>query len=186
MDIRTLTPEIAVGPQIRVEDLPALAEAGFRAVICNRPDGEGPDQPNFSEIERSARALGLEAMYLPVLSGKVSDADGVAFGQALQRLPKPVLAYCRTGMRSCSMWALAVAGQQPMSLTVDRATQAGYDLSGLVRRIANGGKTPVEVAEASHDIVIIGSGAAGIATATGTAATNWSISWSRSTAWPRW
>lgn len=165
MDIRTLTPEIAVGPQIRVEDLPALAEAGFRAVICNRPDGEGPDQPNFSEIERSARALGLEAMYLPALSGKVSDADGVAFGQALQRLPKPVLAYCRTGMRSCSMWALAVAGQQPMSLTVDRATQAGYDLSGLVRRIANGGKTPVEVAEASHDIVIIGSGAAGIATA---------------------
>jgi sulfide:quinone oxidoreductase len=42
---------------------------------------------------------------------------------------------------------------------------AGFDLKGVVRRIVNGGRTPVEVADATHEVVIIGGGAAGIAVA---------------------
>ena len=38
-------------------------------------------------------------------------------------------------------------------------------MSGIVRRIANGGKTPLNQADASHDIVIVGGGAAGVAVA---------------------
>ena len=74
----------------------------------------------------------------------------------MQELPKPVLAYCRTGTRSTTMWALSQARNRPMPDIVETARSAGYDLSAFVRRIANGGKTPVEVAEATHDIVIIG------------------------------
>jgi sulfide:quinone oxidoreductase len=44
--------------------------AGFRSIICNRPDGEGNDQPTFSEIEEAARAAGLEAYYMPVVPGR--------------------------------------------------------------------------------------------------------------------
>ncbi len=164
-DLRPLTPELSVAPQIHAADLKALAAAGFRAVICNRPDGEGADQPNFHEIEQAARALGLVTHYLPAESGKVSDAEGAAFGALMQACPKPVLAYCRTGMRSTTMWALSQARQRPMPQIIEIAKAAGFDLKALVRRIANGGKTPVEVAEASHDIVIIGAGAAGISTA---------------------
>ena len=169
MDIRTLTGELSVAPQILALDLKALADAGFKSVICNRPDGEAADQPNFDEIERAASQHGLHSRYLPAESGKVSDEQGAAFGTLMAELPKPVLAYCRTGMRSTTMWALSQAGQSPQNVPlpqiIERSSQAGFDLKGVVRRIVNGGKTPVEVADATHEVVIIGGGAAGISVA---------------------
>lgn len=165
MDIRKISAELSVSPQIAPTDLRALAEAGFRAVICNRPDGEGPDQPGFSEIERAAADRGLQVRYLPAEPGKVSDEQGAEFGELMAELPKPVLAFCRTGMRSTTMWALSQAGQQPLPQIIERAKAAGYDLKGVVRRIVNGGRTPVDVADATHAVVIVGGGAAGIAVA---------------------
>jgi sulfide:quinone oxidoreductase len=165
MDIRPLTGELSVSPQIMAADLRAVREAGFKAIICNRPDGEGGDQPNFSEIDLAARALGLQAHYLPAESGKVTDDQGVAFGALMAELPKPVLAFCRTGMRSTTMWALSQGGKMSLPQIIERAAQAGFDLKGVVRRIVNGGKTPVEVADAAHAVVIVGGGAAGIAVA---------------------
>ncbi|HZX26016.1 MAG TPA: TIGR01244 family sulfur transferase [Telluria sp.] len=165
MEIRQLTSELSVAPQIQPADLAALKEAGFRAIICNRPDGEGADQPLFAEIGEAARAAGLETCYLPAESGKVTDEQGRQFGAACAALPKPVLAFCRTGMRSTTMWALSQAGTMPLPWILDAAARAGYDLKGVVRRIANGGRTPLEVAEAAHEVVIVGGGAAGIAVA---------------------
>jgi len=165
MDIRFLTPELAVSPQVLVADLPAIAAAGFRSVICNRPDGEGADQPLYAEIERAADELGLHVRCLPVESGKVTDEQGVAFGALMGELPKPVLAFCRTGMRSTTMWALSQAGRRPLPEIIELSSKAGHDLKGVVRRIVNGGKTPVEVADATHEVVIVGGGAAGIAVA---------------------
>lgn len=165
MDIRPLTDELSASPQLQTADLKAVCDAGFKAIVCNRPDGEGSDQPNFTEIERAALALGLQARYLPAEPGKVSDEQGVAFAALLSELPKPVLAYCRTGTRSTTMWALSQAGQMALPEILERAKAAGYDLKGLVRRIANGGKTPTEVADAAHAVVIVGGGAAGIAVA---------------------
>jgi sulfide:quinone oxidoreductase len=165
MDIKKLTAELAVSQQIAASDLQAIKAAGFRAVICNRPDGEGADQPNFSEIEAAAREQGIEALYLPIESGKVGDADAARFGELMRALPKPVLAYCRTGMRAATLWALSEAPRGSLPDIIAAARAAGYDLSALARRIANGGKVPVDVAVASHDIVIIGAGAAGVAAA---------------------
>ncbi len=165
MDIKLLTTSLSVAPQITPLDLKTLREAGFRSVICNRPDGEGADQASFDEIARAAHEQGLHCHYLPAESGKVTDAQAAAFGALMAELPRPVLAYCRTGMRSTTMWALSQATEQPLAQIIERAAGAGYDLKGVVRRIVNGGKTPVEVADASHDIVIVGGGAAGIAVA---------------------
>ncbi len=165
MEIRHLAPGLAVSEQISPNQMTELKHAGFRSIICNRPDGEGADQPLFAEISRAAQELDIEAHYLPAESGKVSDAQAVAFGQLLAELPKPVLAYCRTGMRSTTMWALSQSSQQPLPQIVDAAKKAGFDMKGVVRRIANHGRTPVEVAEAEHAVLIIGGGAAGIATA---------------------
>lgn len=165
MDIKNLTPELSVAAQIAAADLATVAESGFRSVICNRPDGEGADQPLVAELERAALSHGLQMRYLPVESGKVSDDQGKAFGTLMAELPKPVLAFCRTGMRSTTMWALSQAGSLPLPQIIDTAAKAGFDLKGVVRRIVNGGKTPVEVADASHDVVIVGGGAAGIAVA---------------------
>lgn len=166
MQPKTITPLLSVSEQIQPEDVAALSAAGFKSVICNRPDGEGADQPGFAEIESAAKLSGLAAAYLPVISGKVSDEDAQAFGNLLDILPKPVFAYCRTGTRSATLWALSEGARgRPLSGILTAAAGAGYDMSGVVRRIANNGKTPTDVAEITHDVVIVGGGAAGIAVA---------------------
>ena len=165
MDIKNLNNSISVADQINENDLATIVKTGFKSLICNRPDGEGPDQPGFKEIEYAAKSLGLAIRYLPAESGKVTDEQGVEFGKLMDVLPKPILAYCRTGMRSTTMWALASSEKMPLPLIVETAAKAGYDMKALVRRIINGGKTPVETSDAKHEIVIIGGGAAGIAVA---------------------
>ena len=165
MDIKSLTVNLSVSPQLLVNEMEAVAQAGFKAIICNRPDGEGPDQPSFKEIEAAAEHYGIQARYLPAETGKVSDQDGQAFGQLLQTLPGPILAYCRTGMRSTTMWALSQAGAMPLPQILEAGQKVGFDLKALVQRIANGDKTPSNQADASHDIVIVGGGAAGVAVA---------------------
>ncbi|WP_374363376.1 TIGR01244 family sulfur transferase [Pseudoduganella danionis] len=165
MELHTLSAELSVAPQILPEDLARIRAAGFQSLICNRPDGEAGDQPLFAEIERAAQALGLRTYYLPAVSGKVTDEQGQLFGQVMAELPKPVLAYCRTGMRSTTMWALAEARHKSLPEIVAVAQRAGYDMKGVVRRIINQGRTPLDDVEVAHAVVIIGGGAAGIATA---------------------
>jgi len=165
MEIKTINAEISVAPQITPDEVQKLAVQGFRALICNRPDGEAADQPNFSEIEAAAKKAGLEIRNLPVVSGKVSDQDAADFGAAMQELPRPILAYCRTGTRSATLWSLSQANRMSVADILAATKAAGYDMGGVVRRIANGGKTPTDRADASYDIVIVGGGAAGLAVA---------------------
>ncbi|MDA4846870.1 bifunctional protein tyrosine phosphatase family protein/NAD(P)/FAD-dependent oxidoreductase [Hoeflea poritis] len=166
MDIKNINATLAVSPQIHPADLAAIANQGFRSIICNRPDGEGADQPAFKEISDAAAKAGLECQYIPVTAGRVKDSDAVAFGAAMQSLPKPTLAYCRTGTRSATLWSLDQGARgTPLPSILETTRKAGYDMSGVVRRIANGGRTPTDTADASHDIVIVGGGAAGIAVA---------------------
>ena len=165
MEIKKLSSTLSVSEQISAADIPQVASLGYKAIICNRPDGEGVDQPGEQEIAQAAAVAGLTFRYLPVESGKVTDEQGVQFGALMDDLPKPVLAYCRTGMRCTTMWALSQAKQLPFAEIIETAAKAGYDMKALVRRIANGGRTPIEVTDATHDIVIVGGGAAGISVA---------------------
>jgi len=165
MEFKTITDAITVSPQVCPDELTAIKEAGYRAIICNRPDGEAADQPTFEEIEAAANKVGLEARYLPIVAGKVSDADAEDFGTALTELPGPVLAYCRTGTRSATLWSLASADRLDPSEILSKTKAAGYDMAGVVRRIVNGGKTPTDTGDAKYDVVIVGGGAAGVAAA---------------------
>lgn len=165
MDIRRIDDRLSVAPQIAIDDLARLKEAGYRAVICNRPDGEAPDQPSFEEMRQAAERAGIEIRHQPVTSGRVTDEDAQAFARLMAELPGPVLAYCRTGTRSATLWALSQAGKRPLTEILATARAAGYDLSAVARRIANRGRTPEDVADAHHAVVIVGGGAAGIATA---------------------
>ncbi|MFN3260930.1 MAG: TIGR01244 family sulfur transferase [Pikeienuella sp.] len=165
MDIRRIADEISVSPQIAAADVAAIGAAGFRTIICNRPDGEGADQPNFEEIEAAARAAGLEARYIPIAGGIVRDEDAAAFSRALREAPGPILAYCRTGTRSATLWSLAEARRRPLPEILGATAAAGYDMAGVARRIANGGRTPTDTGDASFDVVIVGGGAAGVSVA---------------------
>lgn len=165
MELRKISPKVTVSPQIAATDMAAIRAAGYRAIICNRPDGEGADQPGFDEIEAAAKAEGIEARYVPVAAGMVTDQDVAAFGQALSGVQRPVLAYCRTGTRSATLWSLHEAKKRPVPEILAMTKAAGYDMNGVARRIANGGKTPTDTGDAHFKVVIVGAGAGGIAVA---------------------
>lgn len=176
-DIRTLSPVLSVAPQIAVSDIRSLAEQGFRSVICNRPDAESPDQPLWQEVEQRAREQGLAVAYLPVTTGKVTLEQGREFGELLSGMPQPVLAYCRSGTRSATLWAIAQAESMSADDILSQGRAAGYDLSGIVGRLQSegawgsvdtlAGSAPAlgEVVVAQHQVVIVGGGAAGISVA---------------------
>jgi sulfide:quinone oxidoreductase len=136
MQLRRLTNELAVTGQINPHDLPGLAGQGIRAIICNRPDGEAPDQPTYAEMEKAAAANGIKIVYQPVVPTAISDTDAETFGKLLDELPKPVLVYCRSGMRSTALWALSQAGRLPVEDIMEAAAMAGYDLRPLMPRLA--------------------------------------------------
>ena len=165
MEPRKISEALSVSPQIAIADVAEIKRLGFRSVICNRPDGEGADQPSFDEIKAEAEAAGLATRYIPIVAGKVRDEDAADFGRALDELPKPVFGYCRTGTRSATLWSLSQASILDTSEILRATKSAGYDMAGVVRRIVNGGKTPTDLADATYDIVIVGGGAAGIAVA---------------------
>ncbi|MEQ8367906.1 MAG: TIGR01244 family sulfur transferase [Roseicyclus sp.] len=165
MDIRKIDDSLSVGPQLLAQDVASLHTLGFRAIVCNRPDGEGSDQPTHEEIRVAAEAAGLEFRYLPVNPGSVSDETAAAFEEVLRDLPGPVMAYCRTGTRSATLWSLAQARTHPLPEILARTKAAGYDMAGVARRIANGGKTPTDTGDAHYKVVIVGAGAAGISVA---------------------
>ena len=165
MEMKRIDENLTVSPQIRPEDVAEIAAAGFRSIICNRPDGEGSDQPTYAKIEAEAKKHGLEFRYQPVVSGKVLDTDSVDFDKNTHELPGPVFAYCRTGTRCTVLWSLSQSTKRDLPEIISMAKEAGYDMSGVARRIANGGKTPTDTGDAHYQVVIVGGGAGGIAVA---------------------
>ena len=127
-----LSETLSVTGQISPDDLQAIAAAGFKSLVCNRPDGESPGQFSSQDIATAAHAVGLKLAYLPFVSGSVRAQDGRDFGDLLTQLPGPVLAYCRSGTRSASLWALSQVGSTPWPDLVHRAAQAGFNLTSLV------------------------------------------------------
>lgn len=105
MEIRNINDDIAVAPQIGPEDVQAIADAGFRSIVCNRPDSEDGAVPH-DRVEAAAKAAGLEFRFIPVVSGAITDENVRDMSAALKSLPTPVLAYCRTGGRCMNLYGL--------------------------------------------------------------------------------
>lgn len=135
MDVRKLTDSISVSPQVAIEDIKAIAEAGFKTVICNRPNGESEDQPDLALIEAECQKLGLTYVSQPVISGNISDQDVEAFDQFLASAQTPIFAFCRTGTRCTMLWGMAEGSRQEAQAIIDKAANAGYDLNGIRARI---------------------------------------------------
>jgi len=109
--INPLSADFAVAPQLGPDDMQAVAQAGYKSVIINRPDFEGgADQPASGDVMAAARAAGLQIEYQPVVSGAMTQQDVERFGQLLEELPAPVLAYCRTGTRCTTLYRAVKGG----------------------------------------------------------------------------
>lgn len=105
MQIRQITEDYSVAPQIGLEHVPLIKAAGFRSLISNRPDSEDGAVPHDT-IAAAAKAAGLEFRYIPVVSGGMTRENVDDQAAALAALPKPVLAYCRSGTRCTNLYEL--------------------------------------------------------------------------------
>ena len=135
MQYANVTQQLSISPQVLVEDIEEIQTAGFKSIICNRPDGEGVDQPNFAEIEAKALSLGLSCAYQPVVSGKITPDDAITFEANLQKLDAPVLAYCRTGTRCITLWAMTATKTLSYEAILSISQKAGYDLSETLLQV---------------------------------------------------
>ncbi|MBC6428704.1 MAG: TIGR01244 family phosphatase [Cellvibrionales bacterium] len=131
MDICALTDGLSVAPQIGLDEVARVAECGFAGLLCNRPDGEEAGQPGAAEMAAAAARAGLQFAHQPVISGAVTAADVAEFARLLGVLPGPVLAYCRSGTRCSTMWALMEAPRRSVDEILAICARAGYDYSGL-------------------------------------------------------
>jgi uncharacterized protein (TIGR01244 family) len=108
--INPLNDQFAVAPQLQPQDMQAVADAGYKSVIINRPDMEGgPEQPASADVMAAARAAGLAVEYQPVVSGAMTADDVARFAELLKELPAPVLAFCRTGTRCTHLYRAATS-----------------------------------------------------------------------------
>jgi sulfide:quinone oxidoreductase len=139
MQPRQLTDILSVSAQIDEADVDVLAEQGIRSLINNRPDGEVPEQPDSNALATAAARHGMAYMHLPVVTGQWHEDVVDAFADALHTLPAPILAFCRSGTRSCTLWALsACAAGVDREAVIACAATAGYDLSALATGSATG------------------------------------------------
>ena len=138
-EITKLNDAVSVSPQLELGDVTALAKAGFKSIICNRPDKEEGSHPRSAAVAEAATKAGLQFAYVPAVSGAITGQDGEKMAAALATLPAPALAYCRSGARSTQLTEMAQAAARKNS--------------------------PPSASANRFNVVIVGGGSAGIATA---------------------
>ncbi|EED32741.1 conserved hypothetical protein TIGR01244 [gamma proteobacterium NOR5-3] len=126
-----LTENLAVSPQIQVDDMPAIAAAGYQVVVNNRPDGEAMGQPCSDDMAAAAVAAGLEYHYYPLNAFNYPGADVGAMA-ALFDGPRAVFAFCRSGTRSSNLWISSRSGEE-QDKARQHAQQLGFDVSMSMR-----------------------------------------------------
>ncbi|MEM6760474.1 MAG: TIGR01244 family sulfur transferase [Pseudomonadota bacterium] len=131
MDMRQLTPDYFVAPQLDPADLADAAAAGITTIICNRPDEEVPPSHQAEMLAAAAENAGLAFHVLP-LTHQTMTPDRVAMQtRIIDEAPGPVLAYCASGTRSAVAWTLGAAGKMGVDAVLDAAARGGYDLSAM-------------------------------------------------------
>lgn len=127
-----LAPGLCATGKLDHSDIEALARAGVRTIINNRPDGEDADQLPAAEARPIAEARGIAYHHIPVTAASLSRADVEAFAQVLATAPRPIVAHCRSGTRSALLWALTRLreGANP-DLLVAEAARHGLDIAAL-------------------------------------------------------
>ena len=126
-----ITHAVSVAPQIAPEDVASAAAQGFRIIVNNRPDAESLDQPPGDAIAAACAAAGVAYIAIPIDHTGFNLDQVEAMMAALEK--GPLLAFCRSGTRSCNLWALAAArqGDDPAAI-VAAAGQGGYNVAGLL------------------------------------------------------
>jgi len=171
MIVKQVSSSFSVSDQLTPDDVDTLAANGVRTLVCNRPDGEVAGQPSFADISKRAAQHGIGMHYLPVVHDTINSHNVRQFAAELQASAAPVHAWCRSGLRSITLWSLAQLQQHgDADALVAQATALGYDFAGFKQKFAgviaelNDSLLQLPL-ERQCPVLIVGAGSAGIALA---------------------
>jgi uncharacterized protein (TIGR01244 family) len=139
--MKQVADKLFIAPQLTAEDIRAAKAKGFAAIVNNRPDGEEAGQPSAADNRRVAEAEGLGYAHIPISAGQVTEDKVRAFQNAVSQADGPVLAHCKTGTRSATLYAIGevLDGRMAKSEIASLGQRLGVDLSGAVKWLdANG------------------------------------------------
>jgi sulfide:quinone oxidoreductase len=171
MDIKRFNTDFTVSGQVLEADLSALRDAGVRHLISNRPDQEAADQPSFATLAQAAAELGMQAHHLPVVHDTINSAQARAFTKLVDSLEGPVHAFCRSGLRSATLWSLTqVQHGASIDTVVQAATDNGFDFRSFPSRFRGVMEELTDAfaampVQAHCPVLIVGAGSGGIAVA---------------------
>ena len=141
LEIVTVTPEFAIGPQVSPEDFEPIRAAGFASVLNARPDSEAGQFLVSQEAERLARANGLAFAHCPSENHALFETEIIdRFERALIELPKPVFAHCKTGTRAAILWALVESRRREVEDVIATLRAAGQELEFLEEELRESAK----------------------------------------------
>lgn len=127
-----ITPTFAVTGALAPEDFAAVAALGFKSVISNRPDGEEAGQMPARVEAAHAWRHGLRFAHVPAEKLDLfTDPVVEGMADAVRSLEGPILAHCKSGLRSAIVWAAASARSQPVDCVLAALDAAGFDLDLL-------------------------------------------------------
>lgn len=99
LNFTRIAENFTVSEQITPDHVRAIASAGYRIVVCNRPDDEEHGQPSAAEIAAACETHGLDFHHLPVSGPMLAPEILERFREVVTSDAGPVFAYCRSGQR---------------------------------------------------------------------------------------
>jgi uncharacterized protein (TIGR01244 family) len=127
-----LAPGLSAAGKLDRADIEALADAGVKTIINNRPDGEDPGQLPAADARKLAESRGIAYHHIPFTAATLTKAQVDEFAATLAAATGPIVAHCRSGTRSTLVWALTRmrAGADPLAL-IAQAAGNGIDIAVL-------------------------------------------------------
>jgi len=140
--MKQISDTLYVAPQLTADDIRDAKAKGFVTIINNRPDGEEQGQPSGTANGRVAQSEGLGYIHIPVVPGKVDESQVRAFQEALSKASGPVLAHCKTGIRSATLYVIGevLDGRMKRDEVALFGRSLGLDLSGVVKWLDSQGR----------------------------------------------
>lgn len=109
--------------QPSVAEFPQVSEAGFKSVLNLR----SPNEEGFvSDEQQSAEVAGLEYANIPLIPDLLSEELIDRILAEIDRLPKPILIHCRTGLRAVTTGLMYIATRE--GITAEAAFAKGQEL----------------------------------------------------------
>ncbi|YCI27613.1 bifunctional sulfur transferase/dioxygenase Blh [Erwinia sp. PK3-005] len=127
MNLRHYNEQISFVDALNADEFAHLHQLGYRMVINNRPDEEEGGFLTHQQEQQLADSQGIKYLYLPFIYDTLTREDVYTFHR-LVKSGKKLIAHCRSGARSVSLFFLHALCEGVMDEKAFQATCRQYDV----------------------------------------------------------